>query len=232
MRLINTIIQKLGRQNYEIDKSISRMELFFIIAKRIHQVLRGALLKVKLKSSSGIIFVGRGVKIHSPSRIIFGRSIILEDFVEINALSKEGVIFGNNVTIKKNSIIECTGVLRELGIGLVVGDNVGIAQNAFIQVRGRVIIGSNIMFGPGVSIFSENHSFSDSSKLLIEQSTERIGVEIQDDVWVGANSTILDGCQIGKGSIIAAGSLVNKNVPNYAIVAGVPAKIIKMRKED
>jgi len=162
--------------------------------------------------------------------LTLGRTVIISDQVEINALCKEGVSIGNNVSIHRNTIIECTGVLRELGEGLKIGNNVGIAQNCFIQVRGKVVIGSNIMFGPNVSIFSENHEFSSTDLLMIEQGTTRKGVIIEDDVWLGTRSIILDGIKIGKGSIVAAGSIVNKDVPPYSIVGGVPAKVIKSRK--
>lgn len=155
--------------------------------------------------------------------------ILISDNVEINALSKQGIVLGNNVSIHRNTIIECTGVIRELGEGLVVGSNVGIAQNCFIQVRGFVSIGSNVMFGPNVSIFSENHGFENTDVPMIKQPTTRKGVVIEDDVWLGTQSVILDGVTIGKGSIVAAGAVVNMSVPPYSIVAGVPAKIIKSR---
>ena len=163
--------------------------------------------------------------------LTLGRTVMLGSNVEINALSKEGIKIGNNVSILKNTMIECTGVIRELGVGLEIGNNVGIAQNCFIQVRGKVVIGSNIMFAPNVSIFSENHNFSSVEVPIIEQGTSRLGVVIEDDVWLGTRSVILDGVRIGRGSIVAAGSIVNKDVPPYSIVAGIPAKVIKKRKE-
>ena len=115
--------------------------------------------------------------------------------------------------------------------GNEVGNNVGIAQNCFIQVRGQVTIGNNIIFGPGVGIFSENHNFSETDKYINEQGESRKGVKIEDGVWIGTAATILDGVTIGKNSIIAAGSVVNKDVPPYAVVGGIPAKIIKYRKK-
>ena len=158
-----------------------------------------------------------------------GKTITIGDNVEINALSRQGITMGNNVSIHRNTIIECTGVIRELGEGLVIGNNVGIAQNCFIQVRGKVTLGNNIMFGPNVSIFSENHGYERTDLTMLEQPTTRKGVTIEDDVWLGTRCVILDGVTIGKGSIVAAGAIVNTSVPPYSIVAGVPAKIIKSR---
>jgi acetyltransferase-like isoleucine patch superfamily enzyme len=162
------------------------------------------------------------------SHIHFGKTIIIGDNVEINALSIEGVKIGNNFSIHRNSIIECTGVLRNIGIGIVIGNNVGIAQNCFIQVRGKVTIGNDVIFGPGVSIFSENHNYSDRSKFIHEQGETRKGVIIEDGVWVGSGAIVLDGVTIGRNSVIAAGSVVNKDIPSHCIAGGIPAKVLKM----
>ncbi|HOV98001.1 MAG TPA: acyltransferase [Bacteroidota bacterium] len=228
-KTIEKIVQRLGKKHYHIDKSLTLCDLIKIVIQRLMMMLRGSLLMFRLKKSSGIIFVGRNVKVRFAGRISVGNTLTIEDNVEINALSNKGIIIGNNVTIKSNSIIECTGVIRELGEGLMIGNNVGISQGAFIQVRGFVKIGSNVMFGPHVSIFSENHGIDDITIPIIEQPSIRKGVVIEDDVWIGANSTILDGVIIGKGSVIAAGSVVTKNILPYTVVAGVPAKTIRQR---
>ena len=135
----------------------------------------------------------------------------------------------NNVSFGRNCQIECTGVLRELGESLVIEDGVGIAANAFIAVRGNVRIGKNCIFGPNVRIHSENHNFDDKNIPIRLQGATRKGVTIGEDCWIGSGVTILDGVNIGRGCIIAAGAVVNKDVEDYSIVGGVPAKLIKYR---
>jgi len=228
--LINKIINSLGRKNYKVDELLSNRELMIEIRRRLIQVLRGFYLKVFLKKSEGIIFLGKKTTLRYKHKISLGRSVTIDSHVEINALSKNGVIIGNNVSILKNTIIECTGVIRNIGEGLIIGDNVGIAQNCFIHVRGSVIIESNTILGPNVGIFSENHKFEDIELPVSVQGESRKGVHIESGVWIGTRSIILDGVRIGKNSIIAAGSIVNKDVPPYSIVGGVPAKVIKYRK--
>ena len=227
---VNKIIQRLGRNNYELDYQLSTNDILVELGSRFLQVLRGLLLRPFLKESKGLIFLGKRVKIRSKNRIILGKSIIIGDYVEINALSKNGVTIGNNVSIHKNTIIECTGVLRNIGEGLFIGNNVGIAQNCFIQVRGQVTIGNNVIFGPGVSVFSENHVFDNPELPVSVQGETRKGVTIEEGVWIGARGIILDGVTIGKNSVVAAGSLVNKDVPSYSVIGGVPAKVLKFRK--
>lgn len=223
-------IRKLGKKNYTVDKNTSGKEAFILLFEKAICYLRGFYYRIFIKSCGGYLFVGKRCKIKHCHKISLGRTIIIGDNVEINALSKEGIKIGNNFTILRNSIIECTGVLRNIGIGLTIGDNVGIAQNCFIQVRGKVLIGNDVIFGPGVSVFSENHNYSDIEKTIREQGETRIGVTVENGVWIGSRATILDGVTVGHNSIIAAGSVVNNSVPPFSIVGGVPAKVIKLLK--
>lgn len=229
-KIINRLIQFSGRKNYEIDNYLSSCEVSVILIEKLIQLIRGLILKPFFKKSNGLIFIGSRVKIKFKSNFSHKKNCIIGDNVEINALSKKGIQFGCNVSVLRNTIIECTGVIRKLGEGLIIGDNVGIAQNCFIQVRGNIEIGNNIIIGPNVSIFSENHVFSDPNVPVNVQGESRRGVKINDGVWIGSKSVILDGVILGKNSIIAAGSVVNKSVPPYSVVGGVPAKILKYRK--
>lgn len=228
-KILNQLIYRLGKKNYKIDLSLTNTDIFIIVFRRFNQMLRGMYYKMTFRASDGLIFIGKNCKILHKHKIKAGATLSIGDNVEINALSKKGICLGKNVSILRNTIIECTGVIRDLGEGLVIGNNVGIAQNCFIQVRGFVTIGSNVIFGPGVSIFSDNHNHENSNIYIVEQGETRKGVTIEDDVWIGARSVILDGVTIGAHSIIAAGSVVNKNVPAYSIFGGVPAKLLKTR---
>jgi len=224
------IISKLGREGYSLDISLRERELILILYEKTFEIIRGLLIKPLLGSSDGIIFIGRRCKILHKNHIHLGKTISIGDNVEINALSNQGIRIGNNFTIRRNSIIECTGVIRNLGEGLIIGNNMGIAQNCFIQVRGLVEIGNNVIIGPGVNIFSENHNYSNTEVFINQQGETRKGVCIGDGVWIGSGAIILDGVIIGENSIIAGGSVVNSNVPSWSIYGGVPAKLIKLRK--
>lgn len=228
-KLISKMISKLKGDNYQIDNALNIRALLQIVLNRGFQVIRGLFKRIGIKKCEGLLFCGKGVKIRSKDKIILDRSVIIEDNVFINALSKSGIKMGKNVSIGRNSIIECTGVIRELGEGLEIGDNVGISANAFFAVRGKVTIGENTIFGPGVSIHAENHVFSDLYKPIRLQGSNRKGIIIGKDCWIGSKVIILDGVRIGDGCIVAAGAVVNNDVPDNAIVGGVPAKVIKYR---
>ncbi len=229
-RFVSLLIMKLGRSNYTLDPNLTSFSLLKIILEKLICMVRGFSIKYFLGNSKGIIFLGRSCRIKHKSYISHSGTITIGDNVEINALSRSGIDIGKNFSIHRNSIIDCTGVIRCLGEGLKIGNNVGIAQNCFIQVRGMVTIGNNVIFGPGVSIFSENHIFDDPDLPVNVQGETRKGVTIEDGAWIGTRSVILDGVTVGRNSVVAAGSIVNKDVPPYSVVGGVPAKLIKDRK--
>lgn len=99
-------------------------------------------------------------------------------------------------------------------------------------MRGEVTVGNNVIFGPGVSLFSENHNFDDVTKFINEQGVSRKGITIEDGVWLASGARVLAGVTIGKNSVVAAGAVVTKDVPPYSIVGGIPAKIIKNRNNN
>ncbi len=231
-KLLNKLISKIKKEEYKVDENITFSVVFGIITKKFMMVVRGIIRKPFFKKSKGILFIGKKCSISCKKKITFLGSATIEDYTKIDALSKGGIVIGNNFSIGRNSIIECTGVLRELGESLEIGENVGIAANAFIAVRGKTKIGKNTIFGPGVSIHSENHNFEDLDKPMRLQGATRKGVTIGEDCWIGSKAIILDGVTVGNHVIVAAGAVVNRDVPDYAIVGGVPAKIIKMRKDE
>lgn len=115
-----------------------------------------------------------------------------------------------------------------------IGNDVFIGRGAvFSASKSNIKIGSKVMFGPNVTIMGGDHNVSVVGKYMFDVKEKLpandLPVTIEDDVWIGAGVIILKGVTIGTGSIVAAGALVNKDVPPYSIFAGVPGKVIKMR---
>ena len=109
-----------------------------------------------------------------------------------------------------------------------VGNNSGIGVDS--RLYGKVIIGKDVMMGPQCYIYTYNHNISRLDIPMAQQGIDKeYPVIIGDDVWIGSRVTILPGVHIGNGAVIGASSVVTKNVPDYAIVAGNPSKIIRYR---
>ncbi len=111
-----------------------------------------------------------------------------------------------------------------------IGNNVIIGSDNFINGKGGLVIEDNVLFGPDVKIITESHSYSDITKPIRAQKKTYKPIVIRNGAWLCANCVILPGVTIGKNSVVAAGAIVNKDVPDYAIVGGVPAKVIKYIK--
>ena len=116
------------------------------------------------------------------------------------------------------------------------GDNVSLgSDNLFLSSNAKVRIGDNVMLGPRVTIITGDHRIDVVGTPMIKV-TEKLPENDQDvvfegDNWIGANATLLKGVTMGKGAVVAAGAVVTKDVPEMAIVAGIPARIIKYRGE-
>lgn len=129
---------------------------------------------------------------------------------------------GKNVNIEK-------GADFGRGTGITIGDNSGIGVKCV--VRGPLEMGEDIMMGPEVQIMTGMHNTERTDIPMNQQGFVGLRkVTICDDVWIGTRAVIMPGVTVGKGSIIGACAVVTKNVPEYAVVAGVPAKVIKYRK--
>ena len=134
-------------------------------------------------------------------------------------------------SIGHGSKVHPTVILRQAE-RISIGDNCLINHNNVLQAGkkvGRIAIGNYVHTGANVMMFAFNHGIDKLNIPTIEQNYYDGDIIIEDDVWIGAGSVILPGVKIGKGSVIASNSVVNKDVEPFSIVGGVPAKLLKER---
>jgi acetyltransferase-like isoleucine patch superfamily enzyme len=193
--------------------------------------VRGVFRRMLFGTRQGTLFVGRRVRISNSGQIHLGGRLVLEDNVELQGLSRNGVRFGSSVSIGANTMIRPSSYYGgEIGEGLTVGDRSSIAAGCFIGCSGTITIGNDVMVGPMVKLFSENHITASTDETIKSQGVSRSFLIIEDDCWIGAGSTITAGVTVGRGSVIGAGSVVTRDVAPYSVVAGVPARLIRSRQ--
>ena len=129
----------------------------------------------------------------------------------------------------RRSVIESYCCINNAVGDVTIGDYTRIGIHC--TVIGPVCIGHHVNLAQGITVTALNHNFADSSRKIDEQGISTKPVVIGDDVWIGANAVILPGVTIGRHVVVAAGAVVTKDVPDYSLVAGVPAKEIKKLRE-
>ncbi|NTJ44633.1 acyltransferase [Agrobacterium larrymoorei] len=155
-------------------------------------------------------------------------------------VQRAGATFGENVYIAEKAEIHTDRLAMGdtswvAGYAIVrgnieMGSNVSV--NPYACISGKVKIGNDVRIASHVSIVGFNHGFDDATVPIYRQPLTSLGIDIGDDVWIGANAVVLDGVKIGNGAIIAAGAVVKSDIPAMAIAGGVPARVLKSRRRD
>jgi acetyltransferase-like isoleucine patch superfamily enzyme len=209
------------------------VELYSMVVAPVPGILgigiRSLLSRFILGSVSGKPAIERSVSLRNPAHVHMGKSVILDHNVVIDARvssdHRHEVRLGDNAFVGSYSMILAKGGSIVLGSGCNVSSHTRIASEGPITIGDSVLIASYCYIGPG------NHRFDDLDTPIMEQGMEEgKGITIGSNCWIGARSTILDGVTIGDNAIVGAHSLVKDPVPANAIVAGVPARIIRMRE--
>lgn len=142
----------------------------------------------------------------------------------------EAISIGDDVMIKRGFWLNIALNNFNGEAKIVIGDGCQIGKNLTVSVANRAMIGKNVIMGSNVYIADCGHEYKDVSIPIMYQGVTATSNEvvIGENSWLGINSVIVGDVHIGKGCVIAANTFVNKDVPDYSVVAGNPGKIIKM----
>lgn len=161
----------------------------------------------------------------------FGSSSLLAPGV--NLLSAQHISIGDHSSIMRHCVLE-TCPNAGLNPQMKIGDNVSLGEYSHITCARKVIIGNGVLTGRFVLITDNSHGSSLTEEIAIPPLVRPVhskgAIIIGDKVWIGDKATILPNVTIGEGAIVAANAVVTKDVPAYAVVAGCPAKVVKMIK--
>jgi acetyltransferase-like isoleucine patch superfamily enzyme len=229
-KLIIKIIQ-LRNPDFKLDEALNTDALFQFVFIQISYLIRGFRVVFCYRKPKGMM-LGKGVSFFNISKIKWGKFLRLGNQVYVSALSKNGIHFGDNVSIGAFSRVIVSTSLNNIGNKIVIGNNVGIGEFAYLGGAGGLEIGDECIVGQYLSCHPENHNHSNLEIAIRHQGVSRKGITIGENCWIGSKVTILDGVNIGNGSIIAAGSVVTKSFPENSIIGGVPAKLLKNRKNE
>lgn len=176
------------------------------------------------------VFFGDGLILRHPGKVTLGQKVIISDGCIIDARSDFdlGISIGDNVTIGDRAVLRCKGG------HIRIGNNVGLGLNAGLATSGKnvVTIEDHVAIGPYAVIGTMSYHF-DRLDIPITQQGQNLkgGVKVREGAWIGARAVILDGVTIGRGAIVGTSAVVTTEVADYAVVAGIPARVIRYRND-
>ena len=191
--------------------------------------LRQQFYRTLFKRVGKKVVIGRGVCLRQPKKISIGSGSIIDDYARVTVIgsSEAAISIGNNVLLGPYSVCSSRDSYVRIYHNTTIGSHCRIAS-----MKGNLCIGRYVLIGAYCYIGGGNHSMENVDNPMARQGFQsKGGVEIEDDVWLGAHVVVLDGVKIGRGSVIGACSLVTKDVPPYSIAYGVPAKLRGSRKK-
>jgi len=167
------------------------------------------------------VSVGRGVEISDRRNILCGSNVFIYPFVRLETTDFSKIHLGSNVNIFHGSVFQA------IGRDIIIGNNVTVGEYSIFQAQDRIVIEDDVLLASRIQIITNTHSFANPNYPIKSQQNNAKPVHIKRGAWIGINATILQGVTVGNNSVVAAGAVVIRDVPDYSVVGGVPARIIK-----
>jgi acetyltransferase-like isoleucine patch superfamily enzyme len=190
-------------------------------------LLRSKLYPLLLGSCGNNVTFGQNVVLRHPHKIRIGSNVVVDDHVLLDAKGKDnhGIVLDDGVFIGRNTILSC----KNGDIHLEERANLGF--NCEIFSADRIRVGKDVMLAAYVYLVGGDHMHDRTDIPVSQQGRIGLPIEVGEGSWLGAHAVVAGGVGIGEHAIIGAGAVVLANVPPYYIAAGVPAKLVKDRRE-
>jgi acetyltransferase-like isoleucine patch superfamily enzyme len=170
---------------------------------------------------------GHGVVLRHPAKVRIGNDVVVDDLVVLDAKgsSNRGIVIGDGVFLGRGTILSCKDG------DIVLGNHVNIGFNSEIFSASTVTIGDYGLFAAYTYVVGGGHEFERGAGPVVEQGRPSRGVALGRNVWLGAGAKVLDGVRIGNDVVVGAGAVVTEDLPDGAVAAGVPARVLRTREK-
>lgn len=209
-----------------------KFELIMLIASwtpgALGLVLRKFLYPLLLGKVGKNVSFGQNVVLRHPHKIKIGDNVVIDDNVVLDAKGQDnnGIKIGDGVFIGRNTILNCKNG------DIILDDNVNMGFNCQIFSASFVRLGKNALIAAYCYLIGGTHTFKSLDKSPLEQERESKGILLKENIWLGSNVQVMDGVTIGSDCIIGTSAVVNSDIPDFSIAVGIPAKVLKNRKEE
>lgn len=212
--------------------SLARYELVTSLFGACPGALGLALRKITyhslFKSAGKGLVIGRNVTIRHGDNIILGRNVIIDDNCVIDArgAGEHGIVIEDDTIIGRDTIIQSkAGPIR-------IGQGSNIGSHSLICAMGGVDVGENALIAGGCKISGGMYHAKRTDVPIIKQGVYTAGpVVIKPDVWFGMGAMVLDNVTVGRGAILGSGAVATRDIPDFAVAVGIPAKVIRIRNQ-
>ena len=178
-------------------------------------------------------YINARSRCNDTAHVELGGGVALGAFADIHlaaSLRCDGVM--GRVQLDQGVAIQSGTTLNAIGSTIHIGANTIVGTHCHFGAYDKgITIGEDVLIASHCSMVDTQHIYADPDRLIKAQDYTSQGIVIEDDVWLGSGVVLMDGVRVGRGAIVGGGAVVTRDVPPYAIVVGIPAKIIKWRKE-
>jgi len=190
-------------------------------------LVRRRLLSSLFEGCGQGLILGKGLMIRKPGQIKIGSRVAIDDFTLLDG----GVEQETAITLGSDSVISKGCVVQAKTRPLSMGKKCDIGAHTILSSVGGIILGDSVLIAGNCYLGGGRYHIEALDTPIMYQGLYSRGpVKIGDGSWIGASVTILDGVAIGKGCVIGAGSLVTRDVPDYAVAIGSPARVVRYRE--
>ncbi|MFN2446233.1 MAG: DapH/DapD/GlmU-related protein [Vicinamibacterales bacterium] len=189
-------------------------------------VLRSKLYPMMLGHVGRNVAFGVNVTIRHPHKISIGDNVVIDDgcCLDAKGTDNKGIVIGTGVFVGRNTILSCKNG------DILIEDHANIGFNCEIFSASRVRVGKRILMAAYTYLVGGDHLYARVDIPVLDQGRTARGIEVGDHVWLGTHVVVTDGSAIGRDAIIGAGAVVVGEIPEFAVAAGIPAKVIRDRR--